>query len=230
MALKDKLKYIEHTFDRLLINDVYSKDGVIYADCSCSCGNKKEIRLDGILNGKVKSCGCYSKDYKTKSKTKHGMFGTKEYLAWQRMKTRCKPSNAKDFPFHAGKGISVCSRWVDSFENFYEDMGDCPENYTLGRINNSLDYTPENTRWTTKSMQLFNRELGKIAGVNYRKDRDKWVATICKDYEIIRLGHFDTYEEAVEVRLKAEQDLFGEYSAKNFMADRDVCKESSINQ
>lgn len=217
-------------YGRLVVTQISNRSGRVYADCKCDCGTEKEVRLDSVRSGKIKSCGCLQKECKVKNSTKHGMWGTKEYLCWQRMKSRCQPNNKEAFPHHAGKDIQVCDSWVESFENFYQDMGRCPEGYTLDRIDNSKDYIPENTRWVTKSMQLFNRELGKIAGVNFRKDRNKWIATICKDYKIIRLGSFDLYEDAVAARLQAEIDLFGEFSAKNFIADRDVSTNNVNNQ
>lgn len=224
MGLEDKKSCAGNTYNRLLIKAVYSNKGIIFGTCYCSCGNTKDIRLDSILSGKVKSCGCLKKELDVSTKTKHGMYGTVEYLCWQRMKSRCQEHNKEAYPHHAGKGIKVCDMWMGSFENFYKDMGECPEGYTLDRINNQLDYTPTNTRWVSKSLQLFNRELGKIAGVNFRKDRNKWVVTICKDYVIYRLGSYVSYEEAVMVRLEAEQRLFGEFSAKNFMVDGDMHK------
>lgn len=80
-----------------------------------------------------------------------------EYRVWKNMRARCyAPCN-----IHMGKyqekGIKVCERW-DSFDNFYNDMGDRPEGYTLDRIDGDKDYSPENCRWATWSTQAKNRK------------------------------------------------------------------------
>ena len=42
------------------------------------------------------------------------------------MLDRCKNPKSKKFPLWGGRGITVCDRWLDSFENFMEDMGEMP--------------------------------------------------------------------------------------------------------
>lgn len=220
-------EYIVKVYGFLEITDVIRKHvknhSYLYAVCTCVCGNVKEIQLYAVRTGATKSCGCLSAKLRAEKKCTHGMSNSPEYTKWLSMKARCDPAMIERYPYHAGKGIQVCDRWVDSFENFYEDLGKCPDGYTLDRINNNQDYTPENTRWVSKSLQVFNREMGKIAGVTFRKDRNKWLAVITKDFITHHLGLFIEYEDAVAARLEAEKLLYGEYSAKNFMMDGDVC-------
>jgi hypothetical protein len=73
------------------------------------------------------------------------------------MKTRCYNPNIKKFKNHGGRGISVCDRWLNSFENFLADMGEKPTGLTLDRIDNDGNYEPSNCRWTTWSEQNKNR-------------------------------------------------------------------------
>jgi hypothetical protein len=74
------------------------------------------------------------------------------------MKARCYIPSAGGYEHYGGRGIKVCDRWRDSFENFLADMGPRPPSmYGLGRIDPEGDYTPENCRWMTKSEQLAKR-------------------------------------------------------------------------
>lgn len=81
----------------------------------------------------------------------------KEYRIWKAMRTRCNNPNVKSSKYYSEKGIRICERW-NSFENFYEDMGPCPEGYSIDRIDGNKGYCPENCRWADSFTQSRNRE------------------------------------------------------------------------
>jgi DNA-binding CsgD family transcriptional regulator len=92
---------------------------------------------------------------------------TPEYIAWVAMKQRCFNSKNEVFEHYGGRGITVCNRWINSFENFLSDMGRRPTSkHTLGRIDNNGNYEPNNCRWETMTQQLRNRRMVKMTEAN----------------------------------------------------------------
>lgn len=92
-------------------------------------------------------------------KQKHNMHKTTVYRRWINMKARC----ARDHRY-VEAGITVCERWVNSFENFYADMGEPPEGMSLDRIDGAKGYSPDNCRWATTKEQ--NRNLKSNVLIN----------------------------------------------------------------
>jgi len=85
-----------------------------------------------------------------------------EYRVWSGIKTRCTNSKDKFFHCYGGRGIKVCDRWLNSFENFLADMGECPKGLTLDRIENSRGYSPSNCRWIANKEQQNNRTNNRL--------------------------------------------------------------------
>ena len=76
------------------------------------------------------------------------------------MRRRCNTSTHISYPNYGGRGIRVCTRWND-FTLFVEDMGDRPAGYTLERIDNDADYSPDNCIWADWETQCANRRPRK---------------------------------------------------------------------
>lgn len=134
--------------------------------CRCDCGTEKIISSGNLGKGKSNSCGCLQREGATarlnaNRKIKHGMKRrgnpAPEYAVWSMMKKRCHDPEDKDYRHYGGRGIVVCQRWRDSFENFIADMGRRPPGLTLERKDNSKGYEPSNCKWATWTEQAKNR-------------------------------------------------------------------------
>lgn len=126
--------------------------------CRCSCGQVKSVRVCSLKSKDSSSCGCRKKLLISKIHTTHGKENTTKYCTWENIKQRCLNSKAPNYKNYGGRGIRVCKEWVNSFEQFYEDMGDKPgPKYSLDRLDNSGPYSKENCAWKTKKEQGRNK-------------------------------------------------------------------------
>ncbi len=133
--------------------------------CECICGNRIYILSSNLVRGNTLSCGCFHSAAISKSRLKHGMSGTPEYITHKSILARCSRSNCNNNHFE--RGITVCDRWKygdgdrDGFECFYEDMGNRPEGMSIDRRDNDGNYEPDNCRWATKKQQARNTSKTK---------------------------------------------------------------------
>lgn len=130
----------------------------------CDCGQQASIAGGAVRKGNTKSCGCLNKEmiqqvgYKNRT---HGMYGTRSYRSWSHMLGRCKNPTDSSFDNYGARGIKVCKRW-EKFENFINDMGECPPRLTIERINNEKGYYKDNCRWAPKKDQNRNTRANRI--------------------------------------------------------------------
>ncbi len=141
-------------FSKLVAIEYFGKS---YWTCRCDCGNIKVIHLQKMKSGWTKSCGCIQKEWARDRQYKHGKTRTSIYRIYRGMLRRCYDVDNPAYHNYGGRGIDVCGRWLESFSNFYSDMGDKPENMSLDRINNNKGYSLENCKWSTQKQQSNNK-------------------------------------------------------------------------
>jgi len=133
--------------------------------CRCDCGALLEVRTGHLKNGNTRSCGCLHVETSAAAcvrRTKHGRARSPEYAAYHAMLQRCTNARHKSFADYGGRGIAVCARWQESFENFLADMGERPDGMSLDRIDNDRGYEPGNCRWATDAVQVQNRRSTRL--------------------------------------------------------------------
>ena len=164
--------------------------------CRCICGTERVLTAIFLLSGRTKSCGCQririTAEAHRKPRT-HGEISrlgrSPEYESWSQMKQRCYNPLNHGYARYGARGITVCERWRDSFENFLADMGRKPgRDYTIDRIDNSKGYSPDNCRWATKKQQSRNISTNRMLTANgVTRSLAEWSevtgihhATLCK--------------------------------------------------
>jgi len=101
---------------------------------------------------------------------KHGLCKHPIYRSWAGMKSRCSDSNSPNWPKYGGRGIALCSKWIDflpffkwSLENGWD------KGLSIDREDNDGNYEPSNCRWATDSQQMLNRRKFRHSEKSKRK-------------------------------------------------------------
>lgn len=148
-----------------IIKEVEKRSGKRRFLCK-NTSNKKEkiVMLCHLISGQ--SIGFdFSKD---NFHITHGMSKTRPYNIWQGIKGRCLRENEQsNYRYYGARGIKVCDRWKNSFENFWEDMKDgYTDQMTIERIDVNSDYTKSNCKWIKSCEQKFNKTSNSLITIN----------------------------------------------------------------
>lgn len=184
----------------------YKKGRKYYYNCICDCG-KECVKHSHYLLDKSKyphkSCGCWHREINIARSTKHGMTKSDTYKTWCELKQRCCNPKNHAYECYGGRGIKICDRWFNSFENFLEDMGERPsKEYSIDRINVNGNYEPSNCRWATDKEQCNNRRSNVIIQYKGRTQNLKqWCDELCLNYGCVnsmRVRSKRSFDEIVQ--------------------------------
>lgn len=178
----------------LEFSHVEGKYYVVYWKCKCSCGKLHVTSARALVSGDSRSCGCLHAEVSgsrfSKLMLKHGHSKsndttTPEYRAWKNMNVRCYNLALPTRKHYGGRGINVCERWRNSFENFFADMGTRPSpKHTLDRFpDNNGNYEPGNCRWATYKEKSLNKRSNNMIECNgVTKSESEW----CDELGVVR--------------------------------------------
>lgn len=159
-------------FGRLVVvrrSDRGYRGGTIW-ECRCDCGAVTHVYANHLKSGVTQSCGCLARELSISSKQRHCETGSRLYRVWACMKTRCYTPSNTSYERYGGRGIGVCDEWRNSYEAFRDwayangynpeaKRGEC----TIDRIDVNGDYSPDNCRWVSNSVQQRNKRPRSVA-------------------------------------------------------------------
>lgn len=150
---------------RVMSRSTENRNGAHW-NCLCQCGNTKVAYGASLRSGFTRSCGCLKAEG---NNLRHGMTQSREHHAWSGAIQRCENPKHNRYRYYGGRGISMCPAWRHSFERFLADMGPCPPNHSLERIDRDGDYAPHNCKWTTAVEQANNKSNSRFITVHGKR-------------------------------------------------------------
>lgn len=223
--MSQKNDLINQRFGRLLVLREVPRNETkrLSFECICDCGNFKIVASKELRNGHTKSCGCIKKELiskRNKENAIHGKSKERIYKIWCGIKDRCLNENTKDYCNYGGKGVNICDRWKNSFQLFYEDMGEPPtKKHQIDRIDPLGNYEPFNCRWVTPQQNSYNKSKSRKSKNKYKGvvkvKENKFIAQVTKNKKYYYLGTFVSEKEAAKAYNDKAKELFGEYACLN---------------
>lgn len=203
-------------------------------ECSCKEHNLCIVTADNLKRGRSKSCGCWDKEVASKTLTmlnkkyneydlsgEYGVgyleHGEKFYFDLEDYEL------IKEHRWNMRNGYIVADIDGTKVSLHRLVMGVTDSDLKVDHIqHNKTDNRKSQLRIVDNSQNSMNRRrainnTSGITGVRFNTQNNKWQAYIGIDGELIHLGYFDDASRAIDVRNKAEEKYFGEYSYNNSM-------------
>lgn len=154
-------------FGKLLVVGYAGRDTLTRWVCKCDCGTLCVKSMNALKAYPVNHCGCSRPHKRARPEFRSHKVDVPEFRVWMSMKERCGNPKLGAYQNYGGRGISVCLRWLESFDNFLADLGPrLSDQHSLERVDNNGNYEPSNCVWATRSEQNNNRRNNRLITLN----------------------------------------------------------------
>lgn len=184
---------------------IYSKTGKMIRrwKCKCDCGNITIVRHGDLRNGSTVSCGCYNYEKESAAKT-HGYSRTKLGNVFEGMKQRCNNPKNKNYEKYGGRGIKICTEWLNDPKKFFDwaIKNGYKEGLSIDRIDVNGNYEPDNCRWADSETQCLNQRIRKDNKTGYKGiyySEGVYRVQITRNKKRHYFGSYKTLAEAIKV-------------------------------
>lgn len=212
-------KFIDLTGNRygklIVIGKSSNKNTKITWECVCDCGNKVIVTGQDLKRGHTKSCGCLLKNNTYQfmdnyvigytNKGEEFYFDLEDYAIVSNYTWLIKRGYVESTD--ADHKVISLHRIVTNVKD--GEMIDHINHDTKDNRKNNLRICNSSKNQMNKKLQI-NNKSGKT-GVFWDKQRNAWKSQISVNKERINLGWYDVFEDAVKIRIEAEEKYFKEF-------------------
>lgn len=197
-------------------------------ECKCSCGNTKIVLGEDLKRNKTKSCGCYNSELGSLKRKKNQFYQENDYIVGITSNGEKFYFDVEDLP----KVENYCWRLSpygyvitsahksEQYKIIYLHrlIMSCSDDCEVDHINHDkVDNRKLNLRTCTRCENSWNRgtleaNTSGHRGVYFDKQIQKWFARITVNTNVITLGYYNRFEDAVTARLSAEAKYFKEFA------------------
>lgn len=225
-----KTRLINKQFGNLLVKNFYEcdKNRSILWLCECQCEKKTTVIVSShdLTSGTKDNCGCLTNIKQSIAKKKYntydltGDFGVGYTLKGEEFYFDLEDYNKiKDYCWFTNDGYfmarSLNNNFITRIHRIIMNVSD-PEIKVDHIFHKKNDNRKSELRICSNAENCVNRIINKNntsgkSGVHFRSDNNKWRARIWENGKCHSIGQFNTFEDAMLARDKAEIQYFKEF-------------------
>lgn len=198
--------------------------------CQCDCGSDPVVMFGYSLNRKrnTVSCGCLTKKVVAERSIKYNKYDLSgEYGIGYTSSGDEFYFNIEDYDLIKDYCWYINNQGYVTARVHGENKHILMHNLIMGKYCDHInrkrnDNTRNNLREATFSENCQNRSLrydntSGVSGVYFDKNRNKWIANLFLNGKMIYCKTFTNREDAINARLKAEKQYYGEFAPQKHL-------------